>query len=124
MAAAATGRGNAWQEKRKILVAGINSGKLRRQRLSTFGEDKRGILTILLGYADGRRLITMNRKRLNIERTEVVCMQTGRIVQMHPGTLLYTESMGVQQGRKALQQRQQYDKEKAVAAPGHEEMSI
>lgn len=85
-----------------MLVAGINSGKLRRQRLSTLGEGKRDVLTILLGYADGRRLITMNGKRLNIERTEIVCLQTGRIVQMHSRALLDTESMGVQQGRKAL----------------------
>lgn len=102
MTAAATGRGNAWQDKRKMLVAGINSGKLGRQRLSTLGEDKRGVLTILLGYADGRRLITMNCKRLNIERAEIVSLQTGRIVQMHPSTLLDTKSMGVQQGGKAL----------------------
>ena len=110
MTAAATRRCSIKRIERELLLARRNLRRLQqKQRLHRNGQHHRTVLTILLHHPDSRRLIAMRTNYVSLRCMQITGMQLGHFVKMHPPTLTNPKCMGVQQGRKALQQCQQND---------------
>lgn len=119
MFATGTGRGSIMRMERKWLLAESNRRRLQQYWLSYAGKQYRAILTVLLRHADGRRLIAMCAENGCIARIETTGVQLGYVVKVYTSIMPAPKRMGVQQGRKALQQRQQDDQNEGVPVRGH-----
>jgi hypothetical protein len=93
--------------------------ELDQQRLSRIGKRHRAVLAILLRHAYGLRFISMRAKCLGMGCIQATRMQLDYIIKVYPTTMANPKGMGMQQGREALQQRQQNDKNKTFPAWGH-----
>lgn len=93
--------------------------ELYQQWLCRIGKQHCAVLAILLSHANGRRFIPIHAEHLGMSCIQASGMPFSRIEQMHSATVTHTKSMGMQQRREALQQRQQNEENKSGPSGSH-----